>query len=182
MDDFVPEKKSIINRENAIKGGVKTPEGKEISKYNALKHGILSDVVTSYDKPGFEDMYHVLRDELKPCFLIEEVLVERISYYLLRLQRVARAETEHLKKCLDPTIKEPFFDDILKERVVKKGYEPKIKQEDIEPLYVTFFRYEKSLENRLYRALLELGRIQKVRQCASASPDELSGERRSDSN
>jgi len=33
------------NRQNAKLGGVKTEEGKEISKYNALKHGLLSKEV-----------------------------------------------------------------------------------------------------------------------------------------
>ena len=36
------QKRLEANRVNALKGGVKTPEGKAISKYNALKHGILA--------------------------------------------------------------------------------------------------------------------------------------------
>jgi hypothetical protein len=36
------QKQIDANRENAKKGGVKTDEGKAVSKYNALKHGILS--------------------------------------------------------------------------------------------------------------------------------------------
>ena len=36
------EKQLKANRKNAQKGGVKTPEGKAIVKYNALKHGLLA--------------------------------------------------------------------------------------------------------------------------------------------
>ena len=36
------QKQIDANRENGKKGGVKTDEGKAVSKYNALKHGILS--------------------------------------------------------------------------------------------------------------------------------------------
>ncbi|MCX5637107.1 MAG: hypothetical protein NTX52_05375 [Planctomycetota bacterium] len=38
----VSEKQLEANRENALKGGVKTEEGKAIVKYNALKHGLLA--------------------------------------------------------------------------------------------------------------------------------------------
>jgi len=36
------EKQIEANKNNAKKGGVKTVEGKEVSRMNALKHGILS--------------------------------------------------------------------------------------------------------------------------------------------
>ena len=39
------EKQVKANRENAKKGGVKTPEGKAVVRYNALKHGLLSKEV-----------------------------------------------------------------------------------------------------------------------------------------
>ena len=39
---IISEKQLQANRENAQKGGVKTPEGKAIVKYNALKHGLLA--------------------------------------------------------------------------------------------------------------------------------------------
>ncbi len=39
------QKQLEANRQNAKLGGVKTEEGKAVSKYNALKHGILSQEV-----------------------------------------------------------------------------------------------------------------------------------------
>jgi len=48
----VSEKQLQANRENAQKGGVKTPEGKAMVKYNALKHGLLAKeaVITAGDR------------------------------------------------------------------------------------------------------------------------------------
>jgi uncharacterized iron-regulated protein len=147
----------------ASHGGPKTPDGKRISRYNALKHGILSNVLTDYDEISVGEWHAVLKNELEPGTLLEEVLVERIAYILLRLSRVAKAETEHVKKCLNPTITEPYLPDLLEGRVLKKGYEPRLSAEHIEPLFSVYYRYEKSLENRLYRALLELDKIQNAR-------------------
>lgn len=52
MKHSISEKQLEANRKNAKKGGVKTSKSKEISKYNALKHGILSNVITEYDNGG----------------------------------------------------------------------------------------------------------------------------------
>ena len=41
----VSQKQLVANQKNAKLGGVKTEEGKAISKYNALKHGLLSKEV-----------------------------------------------------------------------------------------------------------------------------------------
>jgi len=50
------KKQLIANRKNAQKGGVKTQEGKELVKFNALKHGILLQAVTEYEQPIYEDI------------------------------------------------------------------------------------------------------------------------------
>ena len=41
----ISQKQLEANRQNAKLGGVKTEEGKAISKYNAIKHGLLSKEV-----------------------------------------------------------------------------------------------------------------------------------------
>ena len=41
----ISQKQLEANRENAKLGGVKTEEGKAVSRYNAVKHGLLSDKV-----------------------------------------------------------------------------------------------------------------------------------------
>ena len=37
----ISEKQLAANRKNALKGGVKTSKGKAITRYNAMKHGLL---------------------------------------------------------------------------------------------------------------------------------------------
>ncbi len=83
------------NRENGLKGGVKTEEGKAVSRLNARKHSIFVTALTAEDSDevcGYEDQ---LIAELRPAGRIEEMLVEKIALTWLRIQRCARAEAEY---------------------------------------------------------------------------------------
>jgi len=77
----VSEKQLEANRANAQKGGVKTAEGKEIVKYNALKHGLLAKeaVVTvgdgAEDPEQFNALVEDLSTQLKPEGTLEEMLL-----------------------------------------------------------------------------------------------------------
>lgn len=52
---MVSDTQQKANEENAKLGGVKTEEGKEISKFNALKHGVLlSGKFHFAERGGFE--------------------------------------------------------------------------------------------------------------------------------
>jgi len=166
MKKTISEKQLRANQQNAKKGGVRTLEGKEISKCNAFKHGILSEIITEYDKVDFDKLLKRLKEEYCPESLIEEILVEKIAVYIIRLYRAAKAETEYMKKVLNPEIghHEGLFDvDWGKWVVDKPGYKPKITDKDFEPLERLYLRYEKTLENRLFRILHELERIQRIR-------------------
>src|ERR1700742_4245689 len=79
---------------NQNKGGPKTPEGKAVSKLNALKHGILSQevLIEGEDENTLKSLTEALIDELKPIGPIEEVLVDRIISSLWRLRRSINAE------------------------------------------------------------------------------------------
>lgn len=173
LNKSISEKQLKANRENAKKGGVKTTEGKEIVKYNALKHGILSKVITDLDKWNIQDLLDRLIEELIPSSTIEEILIERIALCIIRLNRVAYAETEYIKNVLNPFeghYEDNSILDLGKWVVDKVGYSPKIRKGDIEPLGNIYHRYEKSLENRLYRALHELERIQRARKGEKIPP------------
>ncbi len=93
------------NRENGLKGGVKTEDGKAITRLNARrsalssrpmgKHSIFVTALTEEDSEevcGYEDE---LIAELRPVGRIEEMLVEKVALTWLRIQRCARAEAEH---------------------------------------------------------------------------------------
>jgi hypothetical protein len=165
-------KQILANRKNAKLGGVKTEKGKAISRFNAFKHGILSDAITEYDKEIFNSLHKRLIKENKPKTAIEEIVVERIALSYLRLMRVARVEKEYILSLLYPTIKEPLLDiSSLEEKIIKKGKEPIIPAFVVEEVWNKFIaRYETSLENRLYKALHELERLQRSRKGENIPP------------
>jgi hypothetical protein len=92
---MAPERQIAANRVNGLKGGVKTAEGKKISRLNARKHGIFASALTEYDdaeRHGIEDQ---LVAQLGPVGIIEKMLLEKLAVTYLRMQRCARAEAQH---------------------------------------------------------------------------------------
>jgi hypothetical protein len=103
----VSEKQLEANRANALKGGVKTQEGKEIVKYNALKHGLLAKEVVITVGDGIEDpeefntLLEDLGTQLQPQGTLEEMLVEKIAVAYWRLRRAYRYEVGLIRDELD---------------------------------------------------------------------------------
>ena len=50
---MISDKQLTANKKNAQLGGIKTTQGKEVSKYNALSHGLLRKTLTEYEKEAF---------------------------------------------------------------------------------------------------------------------------------
>ena len=95
----VTEKQLAANRANAQRStGPRTPEGRDAVRYNALKHGILSqslipEAMAPYEsREEFEELHATLRDEFAPANSVEELLVEQIATSFWRLARLYRAE------------------------------------------------------------------------------------------
>ena len=103
----VSEKQLQANKMNALKGGVKTPEGKEIVKYNALKHGLLAKeaVITvgegAENPEEFNTLLADLGTQLQPQGTLEEMLVEKIAVAYWRLRRAYRYEVGLIRNELD---------------------------------------------------------------------------------
>lgn len=137
---MVTDKQLEANKENAQLGGVKTPEGKTVSKYNALKHGLLSQQVLKKgeDEVPLLELQKRLRNELKPLTELEHLLVDRIAANIWRLRRALGFEASIMYEYSGET-------------GLKKAAD-------------TFFRYETMLERGIYKALHELQRIQAARQ------------------
>src|SRR5690242_17970226 len=98
------QKQVAANRENGKLGGVRTEEGKAVSRYNALKHGILKEVVSDYEQVFYEDIVERLESEFHPIGTLENMLVDRIGVYYLKLYRAAKAENEYMRSTLNPRI------------------------------------------------------------------------------
>jgi hypothetical protein len=70
--------------------GPRTMQGKERSKYNAIKHGIFSRVALLKDesKAEFDSLLDGLREYYKPKGTLEDVLVEKLATGLWRHRRL----------------------------------------------------------------------------------------------
>jgi hypothetical protein len=160
------EEQINANRENAQLGGVKTPEGKAISRLNAVKHGILTNLLTEEENKEATQIQDELIEEYQPQTTTELILIERISIWYVRLRRAVKAESELLTMIYNPRITKstPFLPELPQfEEVIKEGYTPKVKVTDIDTLEGIYLRYESALERNFFRALHELQRIQLAR-------------------
>jgi hypothetical protein len=81
------------NRRNALRStGPKTPEGKEKSRANALKHGLCSSKLVSEDLALLQQRSLEMFCALKPQSLYQNWLVDTMSVISLRIDRSARIE------------------------------------------------------------------------------------------
>ena len=96
------------NRRNAQKStGPKTPEGRAVSKMNALKHGIFSkEVLVSglnikENSRDLDALYERFWQDLNPVGPVEEMLVDQIVTAHWRLRRALRAESGEIALSVD---------------------------------------------------------------------------------
>lgn len=163
------------NKNSGIFGGPKTEEGKQVSRYNALKHGILRFALTEYENDIQTDILGQFMVEFGPVGPLETVLVERVTMYYIKLFRIARAENEHMRAILEPRVvkySKPFirFSVDGEETIIKEGYSAKLTKDNINELANIFQRYEVTVENRFYKTLHELERIQRIRKGEKLPP------------
>jgi hypothetical protein len=119
---------------NEHKGGPKTPQGKDIAKMNALKHGLLSKEVL-IDGESEDELLLItsnFNQEFEPETEMEKVLVDRIVANIWRLKRAMKMEDGE---------------------VISSGGGLMYDSDK-------FFRYETMLERGIFKALHELERLQ----------------------
>ncbi len=146
------EKQLQANQANSLKGGVKSADGKAVVRFNARKHGILGNLVAHYEDGFYKNYVEELFEEFQPRNIIENILVERIALYYLKLYRLTKAEMEFLRSCIEPSKFNygSLFDD------VEKGYMPIVNAAHMHQLLEVYSRYETAIENRLYKAISQL--------------------------
>lgn len=147
----ISEKQLEANQLNARLGGVKTNEGKQVVRFNARKHGILGNLVADYEDNFYTNYLEQLFEEFQPSSMIENILVERIALYYLKLYRLTKAESEFLLSSLNPTIHKSFFNEDS-----EIGYIPIVNATHMQQLLEIYSRYETAIENRLYKAIQQL--------------------------
>jgi hypothetical protein len=145
------EKQTIANCLNALKGGVKTAEGKNAVRLNAVSHGLLSNeaLVPGEDGCRLAELQARCRAELQPVGELETILVERIISSTWRLKRAVKVER------LCKGRRRDYFNDA----------------------WDTHIRYETAIERQIYKALHELERLQKARLALVIPASELESTR-----
>jgi hypothetical protein len=98
MDICLAAARAAASRRNGAKSrGPKTPEGKERSSQNALKHGLRARkfaLVDGESAQEFEALEAALLSELAPEGALPSVLAARIARAAWRLERAERIEAE----------------------------------------------------------------------------------------
>ncbi len=168
MSIKVSDKKIIANRANAVKStGPRTAQGKAVSRWNALKHGLLSQEIVirsgegSEDADAYEQLLCSLQEDFEPDGVLEYLLVEKVAACYWRLARVARCENAEIRRnfafrpsvCDLPTLdNHPELDEI-RAHLSLPGEESMNK----------LLRYEGSLNRQFFQALNQLERVQRQR-------------------
>ena len=98
-------KKLEANRRNAkLSTGARTEAGKNHSRRNALKHGVLASAVLITEGDGaedatrFQEFLRELSRDLAPVGKLEETLVEKVAVCYWRQQRALRCEAGLIKR------------------------------------------------------------------------------------
>lgn len=141
------------NKKNALNGGVKTTEGKEVSKMNALKYGFFSKITTEYDKLDNEEFCKEFYNHFNPSNIYEAQLVEMLLSYTLTFRRICLIEKEYVETKLHPHIGIDF------DHYIERGYDPIIKLDLIDEL-TKFQKYKSSIVNCIRKIQHEIERLQ----------------------
>ena len=106
MPKRMTEKQLAANRRNAQNStGPRTAQGREVSKMNAMKHGILSRQVLvsgqyyQEDREEFEALHRRFWEQLQPEGPLEEMLMDQIVTAHWRLRRAAVAPSRSSNGC-----------------------------------------------------------------------------------
>jgi hypothetical protein len=168
------EKQLRANKRNALRGGVKTQRGKQIVRFNAVKHGLLSRLLTKDEAGDAVNLQAQLLQEYQPQTQLEKMLIENIVVAHIRWQRAIHAEKEFFLEVTNPTITEdrysqPHYTEsedqfsYFKEKkdivVVSMGHVAQVRSEQVITLETTYARYVTTCERQFYRALREFQRL-----------------------
>lgn len=167
MTKKVSEKQLKANRENSKKWWVKTLEGKEKSKMNALKYWVYSSMLfNEVESCAYKTIIEQFVEEFSPEWLSEESLICQMALYEVKLHRVLYME-EYFNSVAT-------FDNVL----TANAYYPRREDGDESNSMYQFFidaseilkvrnldqiesmqKYREMLENRKSKCLNELMKI-----------------------
>jgi len=145
--------------ENQTKGGPKTNKGKAVSKYNAIKHGLLTrEVLVDTDEViVLNELKEAIHEALEPVGPMEDLLVDRIISNAWRLRRAVKVETKTMEWYQNDFDMFPIGQS--EEQQARKSVKNMLSNDSVDNI----LRYETTIERSLFRALHELERLQAKR-------------------
>lgn len=156
-------KQTEASRRNGSNGGVKTIEGKAVSRLNARKHGIFASALTEYDQEDIQGIHAELAGWIRPVGPVEEMLVEKLAHTYLRLQRCARAEAEYHIRTWETPCDDEFALEHSARRARLKMHVSHFDPGRFETAVKLFARYDTTLTNQFVKLLHEIERLQRMR-------------------
>ena len=171
---MITNKQLKANKENAIKWGIKTEEWKNISKYNTYNHWLTANkLLDERERIKYQLLLEELKDEFDISWFMEDILVERIAFYYIKIHKASEIEEKYsyFESISNMLKRRQRLEDIelgtwtkvnllLKEAVEKQ--EEILEIHNIDDL-LKIQRYTTSAENRLYKAIKELIKIKKMK-------------------
>ena len=153
--------KGESNRKNAQRST--GPRDTASIRLNALQHGLLAKGLTELDdSDAYESLIHRLTDAYRPVGDLEMFFVERIAFHMIRVRRAGRLEAEYITAEIHPPVKASLFD-LTEPTIVEPGLPAAVGALSAMSLASGFQRYETAIENKLYRAINQLERLQRTR-------------------
>lgn len=161
--------KAAANRRNAQRSTGPRDTGR--TRHNATRHGLLAEGLTELDDPAhYRATLAALTAEWKPAGTVEAFLVRRLALCLVRTERAARLEAEHVNahRCRGDSW------EAIVERVHMVGVDSiahgSVKAETVSELADGFLRYEAAFQSMFFRSLRELRELQRDRRGANRPP------------
>ena len=144
------------NRANGALGGLKTPQGRSVSRFNAITHGLTAAtlVLPAEDVAEFETLRASLKHDLAPTGSYEDQLAEQVVVTYWRVLRLRGIETAllTLARQYHPERSDPD------QAIVKSMATP-----DLAGAFHNYLRYDTAVERSYYHALRQFEHVQAVR-------------------
>jgi hypothetical protein len=154
--------KAESNRKNAQRST--GPRNTRSTRLNPVTHGLLARGITELDNSdAYESLIRRLTNAHHPVGDLEEFLIERIAFAMIRLRRAGRLEAEYITAEIHPPVISEGLECSMAPSVIDPGVPASVGALGANNLVSCFQRYETAIENRLYRAINQLERLQRAR-------------------
>lgn len=181
------EAQLVANRRNAQHStGPRTDAGKTVVAQNGIRHGLTAhqDVIGSESQAQFDRYRQRMLGELAPAGSVELELAERIVSLSWRLRRAGRIQNEAFDALSEKNAAGPLAKLTQSLRARQAGRAPGDPNADEADLALgrtvvrdfsnhrvldQLLMYERRIESSLYRSLIEIQRLQLIRQLDPAA-------------